>query len=63
MILGTVDYQGAARFSGDINDCRDFLRGLGLECTRYGWMSPGWLGMIEFHKGQHHAAAWRSDAT
>jgi hypothetical protein len=60
MTLGTVDSQGIARFSGDINACREFLYGLGLECTRQGWVKSGWLGMIEFHNGQHHAAAWQS---
>lgn len=60
-VLGSVDSKGVLRFSGDINDCRTFLRSFGLECTHKGWGKPGWNGMIEFWKGEFHAAAWRDD--
>lgn len=59
--LGAVDTDGTARFAGDINACRQFLRGLGLECERLGWEGNGMLGSIEFHEGQYHAQAWKSD--
>ena len=60
--LGTVDQNGVCRFAGDINDCRAFLRGLGLECPTsgpiWGWNKPGWQGAIYYDNG-YHAAAWR----
>lgn len=38
--LGIVDAQGVSRFvSDDINECRDFLRGLGLSIPYHG---SGW---------------------
>lgn len=62
--IGMVDKQGVCRFaSGDINECRAFLRGLGLEIgpnPRDGWRKTGWLGLIEFWDGKWNAAAWKS---
>lgn len=51
-----------SRYSGDINDCRDFLRGFGMECTVQGWEGNGFRGILEFSKGEHHAAAWKAPA-
>lgn len=58
-LLGTVDRTGVLRFSGDLNDCRDFLRRLGLQCPSTGWEGNGYRGLIEWWQGRHHAAAWR----
>lgn len=52
--------------SNDINECRSFLRDLGLENTD-GWRKLGrfdvveWLGLIEFYNSQWQAAAWKRD--
>lgn len=67
--MGMVDKQGVCRFAGDLDGCRTFLRGLGLEIgpnPNSGWckyVRPGvvsWLGMIEFWDGKFHAAAWKN---
>lgn len=61
-LLGAVDTGGVIRFSGEINECRDFLRRLGLDdSTRRGWEGNGYSGMLEFWQGQYHAAAWRAE--
>jgi hypothetical protein len=61
--LGTVSATGVVYFHAlDINDCRAFLRKMGLECGRRGWSGNGYLGALWLHDQYGwEAAAWKSD--
>ena len=59
MKFGIVDQQGRIRFKGCIDDCREFLRGQGLECGDRGWEGNGMIGAIQFWKGEYHAVAFK----
>ncbi len=58
--FGIVDSQGRIRFSGGIQQCRRFLRQLGMECDIKGWHGNGYRGILEYWENQYHATAWRA---
>lgn len=62
-LLGAVSQDGVIRYhSKDINDCRTFLRGLGLDVGMEGWAGKGMLGILEYSNHRWNCAAWQSTA-
>lgn len=63
MRLGTVDAGGIVRYSGTLPECMNWLilNGFEVDPDR-GWCKPGWLGILQFWRGEHRASFWRTGA-
>lgn len=60
-MFGMVDENGVIRFSNeDINKCRSFLRGMGLEISIEGWVSSDMRGTISYHNAKWCVAIWKT---
>lgn len=61
-LLGEVHQDGTIRYhSTEIDNCRTFLRKLGLEVDLYGWEGNGMRGLLEFRQDEWHCAAWEAN--